>query len=93
MFLKWTPWPFEITKTPKLTKYINPNKPTRRQRPKAIGGASECSERGRSALFQNPLFFSGKFLGCYTEAAQNFIKYVHFLPEIGHKKITLLYWF
>ena len=34
-----------------------PSKPTRRQRPKAVGGASERSERGRSALFKNPLFF------------------------------------
>ena len=65
-----------------------PSKPT----PLAVGGASECSERGRSTLFKKPLF-SGKFLGCYIEAPQNFIKYVHFLPEIGHKKITLLYWF
>ena len=38
--------------------------------------ASKRSERGRSALFKNPLFFSGKFLGCYIEAAQNFIRYV-----------------
>ena len=30
-----------------------PSKPTRRQRPKAVGGASERSERGRSALFKN----------------------------------------
>ena len=37
----------------------NPSKPTRRQRPKAVGGASERSERGRSALFKNPLFFWG----------------------------------
>ena len=55
-----------------------PSKPTRRQRPKAVGGASERSERGRSALFKNALFFSGKFLGCYIEAAQNFIRYVPF---------------
>ena len=41
--------------------------------------ASERSERGRSALFKNPLFFSGKFLGCYIEAAQNSIRYVPFL--------------
>ena len=46
---------------------------------KAVGGASERSERGRSALFKNPLFFSGKFLGCYIEAAQNSIRYVPFL--------------
>ena len=36
----------------------HPSKPTRRQRPKAVGGASERSERGRSALFKNPLFFA-----------------------------------
>ena len=36
---------------------FHPSKPTRRQRPKAVGGASERSERGRSALFKNPLFF------------------------------------
>ena len=47
------------------------SKPTRRQQPKAVGGASEHSERGRSALFKNPLFF---FEGCYIEAAQNFIE-------------------
>ena len=47
----------------------------------------------RSALFKNPLFFSGKFLGCYIEAAQNFFRYVPFLSQIGHKKITLLNWF
>ena len=70
-----------------------PSKPTRRQRLKAVGGASERSERGRSALFKNPLFFSGKFLGCYIEAAQNSIRYVPFLWQIGHKKITLLNWF
>ena len=42
-----------------------PSKPTRRQRPKAVGGASE-----------HKIFLRG----------------VHFLPEIGHKKITLLCW-
>ena len=76
-----------------MKKKPYPSKPTRRQRPKAVGGASERSERGRSALFKNPLFFSGKFLGCYIEAAQNFIRYVPFLSQIGHKKITLLNWF
>ena len=65
----------------------HPSKPTRRQRPKAVGGASERSERGRSALFKNPLFFSGKFLGCYIETAQNFIRYVTiFVPDWGQKK-------
>ena len=42
--------------------------------PTAVGGASERSERGRSALLKNPLFFSGEFLDCYIEAAQNFIE-------------------
>ena len=74
-------------------RQVYPRKPTRRQRPKAVGGASERSERGRSALFKNPLFFSGKFLGCYIEAAQNFFRYVQFSIGIGHKKITLLNWF
>ena len=63
-----------------------PSKPTRRQRP------NSASERGRSALFKNPLF-SGKFLGCYIEAAQNSIRYVHFLIGIGHKKLPSLNWF
>ena len=40
-----------------FVKAVYPSKPTRRQRPKAVGGASERSERGRSALFKNPLFF------------------------------------
>ena len=63
-----------------------PSKPTRRQRPKAVGGASERSERGRSALFKNPLFFSGKFLDCYIEAAQNFIGHVTiFVPDRAQK--------
>ena len=35
----------------------HPSKPTCRQRLKAVGGASKRSERGRSALFKNPLFF------------------------------------
>ena len=65
---------------------IYPSKPTSRQRPKAVGGASERSERRRSALFKNPLFFSGKFLGCYIEAAQNFIRYVQFSIGLGTKK-------
>ena len=55
---------------------IYPSKPTRRQRPQAVGGNSERSQRGRIALFKNPPFFSGKFLSCYIEAAQNFIRYV-----------------
>ena len=50
-----------------------PSKPTRRQRPKTVGGASERSERGRSALFKNPLFFLGEFLDCYIEAAQKLL--------------------
>ena len=70
-----------------------PSKPTRRQQPKAVGGTSKSSERGRSALFKNSLFFSCKFLGCYIEAAQNFFMYVPFSWQIGHKKITLLNWF
>ena len=72
---------------------IFPSKPTRRQRPSAVGGASERSERGRSALFKNPLFFSCKFLGCYIEAAQNFFMYVQFSIRIGHKKLPSLNWF
>ena len=72
---------------------IYPSKPTSRQRPKAVGGASERSERRRSALFKNPLFFSGKFLGCYIQAAQNFFRYIQFSNRIGHKKITLLIFF
>ena len=44
--------------------------------PASPRAASERSERGRSALFKNPLFFSCKFLGCYIEAAQNFFMYV-----------------
>ena len=31
---------------------------------RAANGTSERSERGRSALFKNSLFFSGKFLDC-----------------------------
>ena len=32
-------------------------------------------------------FFPGKFLGCYIEAAQNFIRYVTiFVPDWGQKK-------
>ena len=61
----------------------------RRQRSKAIGGASERSERGRSALFKNPLFFSGKFLGCYIEAAQNFIRYVTIFDRDRGQKTSL----
>ena len=57
------------------------------------GAANERSERGRSALFKNPLFFSGKFLGCYIEAAQNFFRYVPCLSQIGHKKLPSLNWF
>ena len=33
------------------------------------------------------------FEGCYIEAAQNFIEGVHFLPEIGDKKLPSLNWF
>ena len=40
-----------------VSNLFYPSKPTRRQRPKAVDGASERSERGRSALFKNPLFF------------------------------------
>ena len=65
-----------------------PSKPT----PLAVGGASECSERGRSTLFKKPLF-SGKFLGCYIEAAQNFIRYVTIFVPDWAQKLPLLYWF
>jgi hypothetical protein len=52
----------------------------------AVGGASDRSERGRSTLFKNPLFFPCKFLDCYIEAAQNFIMYVTiFAREWGQK--------
>jgi hypothetical protein len=30
---------------------------------------------------------------CCIEAAQNFFEVVHFLPEIGDKKLPLLNWF
>ena len=68
------------------------SKPTRRHRPRPVAAPASVSERWRSALFKNPLF-SGKFLGCYIEAAQNLIRYVQFLSQIGDKKITLLNWF
>ena len=45
----------------------NPSKPTRRHRPQAGGGASERSERGRSTLFKNPLFFLVISWGCSTK--------------------------
>ena len=35
-----------------------PSKPT----PLAVGGASECSERGRSTLYKNPLFLRDAIL-------------------------------
>ena len=45
-----------------------------------------------AALFLKTHFFSGKFLGCYIKAAQNSIRYVHFLIGIGHKKLPSLNW-
>ena len=68
---------------------LNPSKHTRCQRPSAVGSASERSERGRSTLFKNPLFFSGKFLGCYIEAAQNFIRYVTIFDRDRGQKTSL----
>ena len=81
---------FDLSNYQKLLASVYPSKPTRRQRPKAVGGASE---RGRSALFKNPLFFSGKFLGCYMEAAQNFIRYLTIFVTDWAQKLPLLYWF
>ena len=41
----------------------------------AVGGASERSERGRSALFKNPLFFH-----------VNSLRRDNFCPRLGTKK-------
>ena len=54
-----------------------------------VAAQASVSERGRSALFKNPLFFSGKFLGCYIEAAQNFIRYVTIFDRDRGQKTSL----
>ena len=54
-----------------------------------MAAQASVSERGRSALFKNPLFFSGKFLGCYIEAAQNFIRYVTIFDRDRGQKTSL----
>ena len=47
----------------------------------------------RSVLKQSLPFFSHAISwDSYIEAAQNFFMYVHFLPEIGDKKLPLLNW-
>ena len=56
------------------------SKPTRRQQPKAVGGASEHSERGRSALFKNPLFFLRDAI------LKIFLRLDNFCPRLGTKK-------
>ena len=69
---------------------INPSKPTRHQRPKAVGGASERSERGRSALFKNPLYF---LRDAIWRQHKIFFMCIPDLWQIGHNKLPSLNWF
>ena len=67
-----------------------PSKPTRCQQPKAVGSASERSERGRSTLFKNPLFF---LRDAILRQHKIFLRGVPDLSQIGHKKLPSLNWF
>ena len=61
-----------------------PSKPT----PLAVGGASECSERGRSTLYKNPLFLRDAILRQH----KILLRGVQDLSQIGHKILPSLNW-